>query len=312
MFQTFVIKVEGADPHVLLTEGQARVFSRRAHAFASVEIAAGQSEGHYLVLTLETAVDEKSFAAGMCKQLQRLPGNPRVQWARPLTRYLQCILGWGNVQGLQPSDPLASTCSWQQHPTHPLPFFVVDQQKVPEADKLAWVKRELGEDATLPEFAAMFLQLFGAKLKDMYSQKSACLKLFRLYSEGCTWKKEVDIPPMLLTDFQRVWDPQVADRCFECGKLVDSPAGSSSSSLRGVYCSNSCRDAGFVVMCRRCTPERKCAFCNMEAAPTGDSQMDKALRESVAQLKRARRMYGHETRTADPTHEAAWKKRRRS
>ena len=50
----------------------------------------------------------------------------------------------------------------------------------------------------------------------------------------------------------------------------------------------------------------------MEAAPTGDSRTDKALRENDAQLKRARRMYGHETRTADPTHEAAWKKRRRS
>ena len=120
MFQTFVMKVEGADPHVLQTEGEARVFSRRAHAFASVEIAAGQSGGHYLVLTLETAVDEKSFAAGVCKQLQRLPGNPQVQWARPLTRYLQCILGWGNVQGLRPIDPLASTCSlWSTNKRSP-------------------------------------------------------------------------------------------------------------------------------------------------------------------------------------------------
>ena len=311
MFQTFVVKVEGADPSVLRTDGQERIASGRAHAFASVEIAAGQSEGHYLVMTLATAVEENSFAAGTRKQLLRLPGAPQVQWARPLTRYLHCILGWADVQGLQPSDPLAPTCSWQQHLTHPLPFFVVDQQKVPEADKLAWVKRELGEDATLPEFASMFLQLFGAKLKDMYTQKHACLKLFCVYSEGCTWKKEVDIPPMLLTDFQRVWDPQVGDRCFECGKLVDSPAGSSSS-LRGVYCSNTCRDAGFVVRCNRCTPERKCGFCSMEAAPASASRLDNVLRENALQLKRARSMYGHETRTADPDHEAAWKKRRRS
>ena len=50
----------------------------------------------------------------------------------------------------------------------------------------------------------------------------------------------------------------------------------------------------------------------MEAAPASESRLDNVLRENALQLKRARRMYGHETRTADPTHEAAWKKRRRS
>ena len=82
--------------------------------------------------------------------------------------------------------------------------------------------------------------------------------------------------------------------------------------MGGAYCSQKCIDAGYIVKCRRCTPARKCAFCNMKAAPLGERPLDKALRENVAQLKRAREMLGHETREADPSHEAAWKKRRRS
>ena len=40
--------------------------------------------------------------------------------------------------------------------------------------------------------------------------------------------------------------------------------------------------------------------------------LDKVLRENEVQLKRARKMPGHEAREADPNHEPAWKRRRRS
>ena len=82
--------------------------------------------------------------------------------------------------------------------------------------------------------------------------------------------------------------------------------------LGKAYCSQKCSDAGFVVKCKRCTLERKCAFCNMKAAPLGERPLDKALRENTKQQKRMRECLGHETREADPNHEAAWKRRRRS
>ena len=50
----------------------------------------------------------------------------------------------------------------------------------------------------------------------------------------------------------------------------------------------------------------------MKSAPSGEGRLDQVLRENALQLKRARSMYGHETRTADPNHDPAWKKRRRS
>ena len=40
--------------------------------------------------------------------------------------------------------------------------------------------------------------------------------------------------------------------------------------------------------------------------------MDKVLRENAIQLKRARVMLGHEATEADPNHDPAWKRRRRS
>ena len=41
MFQTYVVKVLGADPRVLRTEGQARISTCRAHAAASIEVITG-------------------------------------------------------------------------------------------------------------------------------------------------------------------------------------------------------------------------------------------------------------------------------
>ena len=75
-----------------------------------------------------------------------------------------------------------------------------------------------------------------------------------------------------------------------------------------------CSDAGAIVRCKRCTPERKCGFCSMKAAPAGEGRLDQMLRENKVRRKRAR-MFGmpsQETREADPVHEPAWKRRRRS
>ena len=97
------------------------------------------------------------------------------------------------------------------------------------------------------------------------------------------------------------------NRCLECRKPIKGY-----DSIRDFYCSIACERAGLVVKCMRCTPERKCVFCNMKAAPLGERRLDNMIRENTQQLKRQRQMLGHETREADSSHEAAWKKRRHS
>ena len=123
---------------------------------------------------------------------------------------------------------------------------------------------------------------------------------------------ECDLPPNVLQEFERIWEPAAPERCLECNKRAAPGRKHPMHVLGKAYCSQKCNDASFVVRCKRCTPERKCSFCSLKVAPLGERRLDKALRENVAQLKRAREMLGHETREADPSREAAWKKRRRS
>ena len=97
------------------------------------------------------------------------------------------------------TDFVALSYSWREHPERPHPFCVIDQQKMPEEEKLAWVCQELGDGADLQVFAQKWLDLFGEKLRGAVPQKAACLKLYGQYApegaEACAWKKECDIPP---------------------------------------------------------------------------------------------------------------------
>eukprot|EP00969_Alexandrium_andersonii_P093087 4109671-Alexandrium_andersonii.AAC.1 len=49
----------------------------------------------------------------------------------------------------QPPPPAfgAPEVQWLQHPTRPLPFYVLDWQRCPVDEKLLWLRQELGEDA---------------------------------------------------------------------------------------------------------------------------------------------------------------------
>ena len=60
----------------------------------------------------------------------------------------------------------------------PEDFWVIDQQKVPEEDKLAWITQEIGKDTSLREFGCKFVELFSDKIRDVCSQKKGVLKLY--------------------------------------------------------------------------------------------------------------------------------------
>ena len=251
-----------------------------------MEVTTGEHEGHYLVLTNHEACSETALAERVRKGMVQLPGNPRVEWVRPLTRRLQRLFCWGdaaatredavrateagNVQELnhgsapaardcahdfdtfgdtpgardkraelkeqaesrqQPFDeprmprwlmkpdvgccssdashsgamwrctscrlvlcsncalrehrgqkaknaekervpPDGVQCEWRQHPERPLPFSVTDQIKVSDEEKVTWIRQELGSDATLPEFCAKYIGLFGDRRSERYTRRA--------------------------------------------------------------------------------------------------------------------------------------------
>jgi hypothetical protein len=206
--------------------------------------------------------------------------------------------------------PNGVRCRWRQHPERPLPFFVIDHEKLADQEKVLWMRQDLGDEAALPEFSAKYVDLFGSKRVGVMPQKTACLKLYAMYAPGsaaAAWKKEADLPPSDLAEFQRVWDRSAPLRCKECSKRL--PEGA--SAVRR-FCDEKCREAGVLVVCKQCTPEQKCSFCRLKPAPRGERILDQALSENQSSLKRWREVTGRTTRVADPEHEPAWKKRRRS
>ena len=142
--------------------------------------------------------------------------------------------------------------TYWQHPERPPPFYVVDQHKVPYAEKLQWLKQELGADADLPTFSAKFVELFGERLHGRTPQKRARLALYAKYARSdqpAMASKESDLPPADLEEFQKVWDPDAPGRCRECGKALapDAPFGQ-------LFCGMACQAAGKTIACNNCCP----------------------------------------------------------
>ena len=346
--QTVVAKIDA--PSWMLEQHHKNWIWSGGGAAAYVEITTGESEGRYLVLTALEATTEVALKGQVTRGLAKLPGNPSVEWTSALTRRLQRLFCWGDAAATR-EDAVRATradsqehtaivpqarvdgdsCEdlahfpalfdalragavqyrWLQHPGRPLPFFVVDQIKPSNEDKVTWIRQELGGGATLPDFCAMYLELFGQKKAGVIQQKGHCLKLYGMYhptSEEAKWKREGELPPIVMQEFQRVWESTAPSRCHECRKPLKS------LSRQDHFCCDKCRDAGFVVACVRCTAERTCAFCTSSASDRalGQSRLDDALRQSQKDLERWRRITGQVKRVAIPFYEPAWKRLKKS
>ena len=172
--------------------------------------------------------------------------------------------------------------------------------------------------------------LFGEKIRGAVSQKAACLKLYGQYAppgaEARAWKKESDLSPDTLEQFQRIWDKTAPERCRECAKASAPGQRHPVRRLGNAFCSAQCAEArGAVFSCRECnepvSAERPhCARCGWglsgpAPAPANRGQrrsrLDDMVEENeknVAQwLKRVRCV-----QRPDANHEPAWKRRRRS
>jgi hypothetical protein len=162
-----------------------------------------------------------------------------------------------------------------------LPFFVQDFARWPDAEKLAWIRQDLGDSADLQEFCRSWLEHFADELKGTVPQKAACLKLFGSYF-GSTWRKEADLPPDELTSFQRVWDQAAPERCSECSKAAP-PLGRFSLRRGGrCFCSEACACAEKHLACRRCgetvdAVSPHCSTCAWGLAPKPGRAKSSAL-----------------------------------
>jgi hypothetical protein len=211
-------------------------------------------------------------------------------------------------------SPLAPETRWQQHPTAPLPFYVIDNVKLADAEKLAWIRHELGADADIGTFAAKFLDLFGGRIRGTFPQKAACLKLFAAYS-GSNWAKECDIPPADRELFIRAWGEEHGI-CRECGGTAS-----------GLYCSRECETAGATTVCVKCKASLDpwyphCSECSVGNGPSegllayrdrvcAPGSLEAAMQRQVEALALANRVWMSE-RACVEGHEPAWKRRRRA
>ena len=213
-----------------------------------------------------------------------------------------------------PSHPAGTPdVKWGQDQHRPLPFFVVDLAKISVGEKLAFIKQELGMTASLPEVAAKYVELFGAKQRDAAQQKLKALELWKQYS-GTAYAKTCDIPPAERTDFLRIWHPDYPDLCVVCA--------ANSSFTRGGqhYCSAECVDAGTSLVCTRCAREANvldglpyCRACDGHVLPiVGDDPVAQSRRETRRSLGVAEMLWFNRFRRTLVPGTDMWKRRRRA
>ena len=173
---------------------------------------------------------------------------------------------------------------YKQHPKWPdTPFFIVDQEKIKEDQKLEFMRFELGGDgADLATFAKTWMEVFKGKVKGKVSQKNAVLGLYAEYAEiGKEWRIEKNLPPEEKEQFQRVWDPDAPRLCRTCGKAL--PQGTQD------FFHASCMKNKF---CRKCGTKSQmnkhcwyiCPTCPAPSgaeAPSPSAQDNRELAQSV-------------------------------
>ena len=315
--EALVAMVDGVGQDDLLRTLGMRLLATATDYHMSALVADRANSCAFVVLV--ASMRSTTPAAGALKrEIEQLPGAPKVEWVEPLTRRLQTRLGWGDVGLTELAQPalmdaadneivregLPHTMYWE-HPTRGRPFPVLDPPKPSDAEKLAWLRQELGGEAELIHFARKYMELFNTKVHTESVQKASVLRLYRVYA-GTEYKRECDLPPALLSDFQQVWHPDAPSRCRECGKALTG-----NYPIERLYCNDACHRAGVGLTCRGCSRvlsgSPHCPACERG----GVMSWREPREESERMLLKARRLWLCET-NRDPEHEPAWKRRRRS
>ena len=146
-------------------------------------------------------------------------------------------------------QPQTVTSVWQ-HPQRPLPFDVLDGQKLADTEKLAWSHQELEENADIEAFCKTFLGIFADKFTTAVAQKKTALRLWCLHNEREVFTASINLPTDELELFELAWNAEALARCRGCkGEVAGVPAG---FHARDPYCSERCRVGGMQVVCWTC------------------------------------------------------------
>jgi hypothetical protein len=193
---------------------------------------------------------------------------------------------------------------WKQSEFAPAPFYVQDPSWMRKELKVEWLRDELDDDATLAEFAEVYIRLFSEKIRPE-AHRLACLELYRLFNPAFKPKKECELSPVALVEFQRVFDSAAPPRCLWCSKQLENG---------GEYCNLTCAEAA--------NPPQNCQKCRgtehkILHAPRGTQGGRFAAQNGMSRCKVCGHTefcsvlagYERPKRRVEPKH---WSKRKRS
>jgi hypothetical protein len=195
--------------------------------------------------------------------------------------------------------------AWTQRQVGGAPFYVQDPKWMRKEIQVEWIRDELDDNSSLEDFAAVYLKLLGNRSCDE-KRRVDCLDLYRVYNPSFKAKKECDLSPFQLREFQRVFDSKAPLRCLWCNTAMEQ---------QQEYCSQACTEAA--------NPPQKCQKCGSEDwkilhCPRGTQGARCAALNGMAKCKGCgftefcQIVAGHQRskrKNAAPVH---WTKRRRS
>jgi hypothetical protein len=146
----------------------------------------------------------------------------------------------------KPVEPRHKT-AWTQRKVGGAPFYVQDPKWMRKDIQVEWIQDELDDNSSLEDFAAVYLKLLGNRSCDE-KRRVDCLDLYRVYNPSFKAKKECELPPPQLHEFQRVFDSEAPARCEWCSSKLPPNARE--------YCSQACTEAA--------NPPQKCQKCGSE------------------------------------------------
>ena len=196
----------------LKTFARGQMILHAAGSFAVVQIPQLGECGNdqtYGVLTFAKPIRDRYGERHIKDGLSKL--NATAEWVRPLNRRLQRLFLWGDVAAnkeateqahqdlgqqiveraefqealdncVQETHKAGHTSVFAQHPLAPLPCFVIDELHMRQDQKLVWIRQDLGDEATLEDFARKFLEIFGDKVVSVPQQKKTVLELYSKYA----------------------------------------------------------------------------------------------------------------------------------
>ena len=198
--------------------------------------------------------------------------------------------------------PQTLTKVWQ-HPQRPLPFYVLDGQKLADTEKLAWIHQELEDDAGIETFCTTFLDIFADKFTTAVAQKKTALRLWCVHNGREVITASINLPADELEYFELAWNAEALARCRGCtGEVAGVRAG---FHVSDPYCSERCRVGGMQIVCRTCKAPatlagdwRHCGACGRlppkRKKPEDESNLDKMLNQNIESLTIANNVFQYD------------------